>query len=53
LIEVSLVSRHKMKCRMLIGRAALAGSFLVDPEHDRLLTKRPVRKRKPKPKSKD
>lgn len=44
-IEVSLISRHKMKCRMLIGRTALAGSFLVDPQHDRLLTKRPVRRK--------
>jgi len=43
-IEVSLISRHKMKCRMLIGRTALAGTFLVDPQHDRLLTKKPVRK---------
>lgn len=48
-IEVSLVSRHKMKCRMLIGRAALVGDFLVDPEHDRLLTKRPKRRPKQKP----
>ena len=45
-IEVSLVSRHKMKCRMLIGRTALAGSFLVDPVHDRLLTRRPVRRKR-------
>lgn len=47
-IEVSLISRHKMKCRMLIGRAALAGDFLVDPQHDRLLTRKPKRRR-PKP----
>lgn len=44
-VEVSLISRHKMKARMLIGRRALAGTFLVDPEHDRLLTKRPVRRK--------
>jgi hypothetical protein len=45
-IEVSLISRHKMKCRMLVGRSALAGSFLVDPRHDRLLTRKPVRRAK-------
>ena len=45
-IEVSLVSRHTMKCRMLIGRAALSGDFLVDPHHDRLLTKRPKRRKR-------
>ena len=44
-IEVSLISRHKMKARMLIGRRALAGTFLVDPQHDRLLTKKPVRRK--------
>lgn len=29
-IELSLVCRKKMLCRMLIGRTALAGHFLVD-----------------------
>lgn len=49
-IEVSLVHRHKMKCRMLIGRAALSEDFLVDPQRELLLTKKPTRrKRKPKP----
>ncbi|MGB0767522.1 MAG: ATP-dependent zinc protease [Phycisphaeraceae bacterium] len=51
-IEVSLISRHKMKARMLIGRMALAGDFLVDPQRDRLLTKRPVRRKKKKRKPK-
>ena len=46
-IEVSLISRHRMKCRMLIGRSALAGDFLVDPQHDRLLTTRPTRRPRP------
>lgn len=29
-IEISLVSRPSMKCRMLVGRAAMAGVILVD-----------------------
>lgn len=44
-IEVNLISRHNMKCRMLIGRTALAGDFLVDPQHDRLLTRKPKRRK--------
>ena len=47
-IEVSLVSRHEMKCRMLIGRAALRDDFLVDPTRQLLLTKRPVRRKRKK-----
>ncbi|MBI4718015.1 MAG: ATP-dependent zinc protease [Planctomycetes bacterium] len=31
-IEVSLVSRQHMLCRMLLGRTALCGTFLVDPD---------------------
>lgn len=31
-IEVSLVCRKKMICRMLLGRTSLAGAFLVDSE---------------------
>jgi hypothetical protein len=31
-IEVSLVPRRGMLCRMLLGRTALAGDFLVDPD---------------------
>jgi len=30
-IDVSLVCRRRMLCRMLIGRSALAGCFVVDP----------------------
>ncbi len=29
-IELTLVSRQKMKCRMLLGRTALKGDFVVD-----------------------
>ena len=30
-VELSLVQRPHMLCRMLIGRSALAGNFVVDP----------------------
>lgn len=43
-VEVSLVSREKMLFRMLLGRKALEGDFLVDVGRRRLLTS---------PKSKD
>jgi hypothetical protein len=36
-IDVSLVCRHGMLCRMLIGRRALEGRFLVDPSRKYLL----------------
>lgn len=36
-IDVSLVCRRRMLCRMLIGRSALAGHFLVDPSRKYLL----------------
>jgi len=49
MIEVGLVCRHSMVCRMLIGRAALENDFIVDPHYELLLTKRPKRRRKPKP----
>lgn len=31
-VELSLVPRRGMLCRMLLGRTALAGDFLVDPD---------------------
>jgi hypothetical protein len=37
-IELSLVSRKRMLCRMLLGRMALKHGFLIDPTHARLLT---------------
>ena len=30
-IELSLISRHQMTYRMLLGRKALEGMFIVDP----------------------
>jgi hypothetical protein len=39
-IELSLVCRHGMLCRMLLGRTALAEDFLVDPAATRLLSPR-------------
>ena len=35
-IEISLVDRSDMIFRMLLGRTALAGSFIVDPNHKNL-----------------
>lgn len=37
-IELSLVCRKRMLCRMLLGRMALKHGFLIDPTHARLLT---------------
>lgn len=32
-VEFSLVDRHHMICRAILGREALAGHFVVDPEN--------------------
>jgi len=48
-VEISLVDRQKMIHRMLLGRAALTGPFLIDV--DRRLVQKP-KKRKKKAKSK-
>jgi hypothetical protein len=37
-IELGLVCRRRMLCRMLLGRKALEHGFLIDPTHARLLT---------------
>lgn len=37
-VELSLVSREKMLCRMLLGRTALAGCVLVDASQTYMLT---------------
>jgi len=44
-IELGLVNRTNMLCRMLLGRKALDGDFIVDPQHRYLVGKR-KRKRK-------
>lgn len=38
-IELSLVCRANMLCRMLVGRTALAGGFLVDPSRTYAVSK--------------
>ncbi len=38
-IEVSLVDRSEMNFRMILGRTALAGAFLVDPGRRRVATR--------------
>lgn len=47
-VELSLVDRGRMIHRMLLGRTAIAGRFLIDVGHRNLLTK-PPRKRKATP----
>ena len=44
-IELSLVSRHGMLCRLLLGRTALKG-FLVDPSSPKRLARPPGTKRR-------
>lgn len=46
-IELGLVCRKNMRCRMLIGRKALEGLFLVDPSQVYLVTSPRRRKGKP------
>ena len=41
-IELSLVCRHGMLCRLLLGRAAVRGLFLIDPNRRRLLAGPPI-----------
>ena len=45
-IEVTLVARELMQCRMLLGRTALTPEFLVDPERTYLLTRPPKQRRR-------
>ena len=44
--EVSLVCRLGMICRMLVGRRALSGRFLVDSSGVYMQSSRPVRRRR-------
>jgi len=48
-VELGLVCRRKMICRMLIGRTALAGTFLVDSATRHAATDRPRRRKRRKP----
>jgi len=52
-IEISLVDREKMRFRMLVGRTALAGAFVIDPGRRRAVSKRPKRKVARKKKRRD
>jgi hypothetical protein len=45
-IQLSLVSRKRMLCRMLVGRRALENDFIVDPSAKYLLRHRRRRRRK-------
>ena len=37
-IQLTLTDRSEMTYMMLLGREAMSGRFIVDPEHDFLLT---------------
>jgi hypothetical protein len=45
-IEISLVDREQMVFRMLLGRTALSGTFVVDPAQRRMARRRPKKTRK-------
>jgi len=45
-IELSLVSREHMLCRMLLGRSALAGAALVDVSRTYVLTDKRIRRKR-------
>lgn len=49
-IEVSLASRKGMIYRMLLGRRAIAGDFIVDPSRRYVATKHLLKKKKAKKK---
>lgn len=50
IVELGLVCRKTMLCRMLLGRTALAGRFLVNSEKRYLLSQRPTPAKKTKTK---
>lgn len=43
-IEITLTDRDSMQFRMLLGRTAMQGCFLVDPEKSYLVGKQPLQK---------
>ena len=49
-IEITLVSRKGMLCRMLLGRTALEGDFVVDPSRKYLLSQLQQKRKKRKEK---
>ncbi len=50
-IQLSLVSRRRMLCRMLIGRRALEDDFLVDPSSKYVLGRAARRRASKRPRS--
>jgi len=42
--EITLTDRENMRFRMLLGRTAMRGQFMVDPERSYLIRARPRRK---------
>ena len=49
-IEITLTNRDSMKFRMLLGRSALAGHYLVSCDHSYLVGQAPPRRKSTKPK---
>ncbi|MCB1702881.1 MAG: ATP-dependent zinc protease [Halioglobus sp.] len=46
-VEITLTDRENMRFRMLLGRTAMRGKFVVDPGRSYLVGEKPPRKRKP------
>lgn len=46
-VEMTLTDRENMRFRMLLGRTAMRGQFLVDPARSYVTRPKPPRKRKP------